>query len=36
MLIKILTDKTGGDLADALHAAVQANPFGVMQVYNNP
>jgi uncharacterized protein (DUF302 family) len=34
MLIKELTDKTVSEAADALHDAVQANHFGVMQVHN--
>ena len=34
MLIKISTDKTVKETAAALHAAVQANYFGVMQVHN--
>lgn len=34
MLIKFTTDKTVKEAADALHAAVQANEFGVMQVHN--
>jgi uncharacterized protein (DUF302 family) len=34
MLVKISTDKTVKETAAALHAAVQANYFGVMQVHN--
>ncbi len=34
MLIKYPTKKTVSDAAAALHAAVQANHFGVMQVHN--
>ena len=34
MLIKAPTEKTVSDAAAALHAAVQANHFGVMQVHN--
>jgi uncharacterized protein (DUF302 family) len=34
MLFKLLTDKSVSEAADALHAAVQANHFGVMQVHN--
>ncbi len=34
MLIKIPTTKTVSEAATALHAAVQANHFGVMQVHN--
>jgi uncharacterized protein (DUF302 family) len=34
MLVKLKTDKTVSDAAIALHAAVQANHFGVMQVHN--
>ncbi|MHB8863210.1 MAG: DUF302 domain-containing protein [Pirellulaceae bacterium] len=34
MLIKLSTDDTVSDAAAALQAAVQANHFGVMQVYN--
>ena len=34
MLIKLATEKTVGDTAVALQAAVQANHFGVMQVHN--
>ena len=34
MLVKISTDKTVSEAAAALHAAVQANHFGVMQVHN--
>lgn len=34
MLIKLSTNKTVGDLATALQAAVEANHFGVMQVHN--
>ena len=34
MLFKLPTDKTVSEAADALHAAVQANHFGVMQVHN--
>jgi len=34
MLIKLSTDKTVSVAAAALHAAVQANHFGVMQVHN--
>ena len=34
MLIKLSTDKTVSDAAVALHAAVEANHFGVMQVHN--
>jgi uncharacterized protein (DUF302 family) len=34
MLIKLSTDKTVSEAATALHAAVQANHFGVMQVHN--
>jgi len=34
MLIKLSTDKTVGETAAALQAAVRANHFGVMQVHN--
>ena len=34
MLVKLSTDKTVSEAAAALHAAVQANHFGVMQVHN--
>jgi uncharacterized protein (DUF302 family) len=34
MLVKLSTDKTVSEAADSLHAAVQANHFGVMQVHN--
>lgn len=34
MLVKISTTKTVSEAAAALHAAVQANHFGVMQVHN--
>ena len=34
MLVKTSTDKTVSETATALHAAVQANQFGVMQVHN--
>lgn len=34
MLIKLPTRKTVSELAAALHVAVQANHFGVMQVHN--
>lgn len=34
MLIKVSTDKTVSEAAAALHAAVQANHFGVMQVHS--
>ena len=34
MLIKLPTQKTVNDAAAALHIAVQANHFGVMQVHN--
>jgi len=34
MLFKQTTDKTVTEAAAALHAAVQANHFGVMQVHN--
>jgi uncharacterized protein (DUF302 family) len=34
MLVKISTNKTVSEVATALHAAVQANHFGVMQVHN--
>jgi len=34
MLIKLSTDKTVSETAAALQTAVQANHFGVMQVYN--
>jgi uncharacterized protein (DUF302 family) len=34
MLVKISTNKTLSEVAAALHAAVQANHFGVMQVHN--
>ena len=34
MLIKLSSDKNVQETADALHAAVQANHFGVMQVHN--
>ena len=34
MLIKSPTEKTVSEAAAALHAAVQANHFGVMQVHN--
>ena len=34
MLVKLSTDKSVNDAAVALQAAVQANHFGVMQIYN--
>lgn len=34
MLIKLSTDKTVSETTAALHAAVQANHFGVMQLHN--
>jgi uncharacterized protein (DUF302 family) len=34
MLVKLSTGQTVSEAADALHAAVQANHFGVMQVHN--
>src|SRR5476649_2846957 len=34
MLVKLSSDKTVSEAAAALHAAVQANHFGVMQVHN--
>ena len=34
MLIKFSTDKAVSDTSAALQAAVQANPFGVIQVHN--
>ena len=34
MLVILCTDKTVGETAAALQAAVQANHFGVMQVHN--
>jgi uncharacterized protein (DUF302 family) len=34
MLVKISTNKTVSEVAAALHAAVQTNHFGVMQVHN--
>jgi len=34
MLVKLSTNKTVSEAAAALHAAVQANHFGVMQVHN--
>ncbi len=34
MLLQVTTDKTVTEAAVALHAAVQANHFGVMQVHN--
>ena len=34
MLVKLSSDKTMSEAAAALHAAVQANHFGVMQVHN--
>jgi uncharacterized protein (DUF302 family) len=34
MLVKLSTDKTVNEAAAALHAAVQANHFGVMQVHS--
>jgi uncharacterized protein (DUF302 family) len=34
MLVKLSTDKTVGEAAAALQAAVEANHFGVMQVHN--
>src|SRR5512140_1196084 len=34
MLVKLSTDKTVSEAAGALHAAVTANHFGVMQVHN--
>jgi uncharacterized protein (DUF302 family) len=34
MLIKVSTDKSMGEAAAALQAAVQANHFGIMQVHN--
>jgi uncharacterized protein (DUF302 family) len=34
MLVKLSTKKTVSEAAAAMHAAVQANHFGVMQVHN--
>ena len=34
MLVKLSTNKSVSDAALALHAAVEANHFGVMQVHN--
>lgn len=34
MLVKLSTDKTVGEAAVALQAAIQTNRFGVMQVHN--
>ena len=34
LLIKLSTDKTVSETTAALHAAVQANHFGVMQLHN--
>ena len=34
MLVKLSTDKTVSEAAAALHAAVEANHFGVMQIHN--
>src|SRR5450759_3327726 len=34
MLVKLSTDKSVSEAAVALHTAVQANHFGVMQVHN--
>ena len=34
MLVQVSTSKTVSEAAAALHAAVQANHFGVMQVHN--
>jgi uncharacterized protein (DUF302 family) len=34
MLVKLSSDKTVSEAAAGLHAAVQANHFGVMQVHN--
>lgn len=34
MVVKLSTDKSVSEAAVALHAAVQANHFGVMQVHN--
>ena len=34
MLVKLSSDKAMSEVAAALHAAVQANHFGVMQVHN--
>jgi len=34
MLVKLSTDKSVSEAAVALHAAVEANHFGVMQVHN--
>ena len=34
MLFKLSTNKTLGEATAALHAAVQANHFGIMQVHN--
>ena len=34
MLIKFPTNKTVSEAADSLHAAVQTNHFGVMQIHN--
>ena len=34
MLVKLSTDKTVTEAAAALHTAVEANHFGVMQVHN--
>jgi uncharacterized protein (DUF302 family) len=34
MLVKLHTDKTVSEAAEALQVAVQANHFGVMQVHN--
>lgn len=34
MLIKLSTDKTVNEVANALQTAVQANHFGIMQIHN--
>jgi uncharacterized protein (DUF302 family) len=34
ILVKLSSDKTMNEAAAALHASVQANHFGVMQVHN--
>ena len=34
MLVKLSTNKTVSEAASAMHSAVQANNFGVMQVHN--
>ena len=34
MLVKLSTKKTVSEAAAALHAAVQVNHFGVMQIHN--